>query len=241
MQTRDALRDLPALWADLGDTRRGQPIGRRAPAAERTLALSDAARQARSAIRASLVAWCLIMADDYGLSLPPDTVRAMAGHVATQAGRLLASTEHADQLAHDMITAASEARRLAYPVVSVTVEHGCGARVRLDSDPDVITRCPGCAEAGNAPWWRLQLAPETLQPMTIAQGVAWLQRAYGLEVEPDAVRQWAARGHLVAIDHVRPEGQTTGRPAARYDPVALLMTAMQRRAPADRKADAQPP
>lgn len=223
-QARGALRDLPGLWADLGDTRRGQRVGASAPSAEKPLPLSDEVRAARSAIKASLVAWCFILEEDYGMTLPADTVRGMAHHVAVQAGRLLAS-EHADQLVHDVVTAAREARRLAYPVTSLTVECSCGSRVRIDADPDVVTTCAGCSEAGTSTWWLHQLVPRALQPMTAEEGAAWLLQAHRIEINRDTIRQWVARGHLVAVDHKRPEGEANGRPAARYMPLALIMAA----------------
>lgn len=223
-QTRGALRDLPGLWADLGDTRRGVRLGHAAGSAEKAPPLTDDARNARSAIKAALVAWCFILEEDYRLSLPADTVRGMAHHVAVQAGRLLAS-EHADQLVHDVVTAAREARRLAYPVTSLTVECSCGHRVRIDGDPDVTTTCAGCSEAGTSTWWLHQLVPRALAPMTADEGVAWLATAHRIEVNRETVRQWVARGHLIAVDRKRPEGQTYGQPSSRYMPLALIMAA----------------
>jgi hypothetical protein len=223
-QVRAALRDLPGLWADLGDTRRGKRLDNSAPSAEKPPPLSDDARNARSAIKAALVAWCFILDEDFGMSLPADTVRAMAHHVAVQTGRLLAS-EHADQLVHDVVTAAREARRLAYPVSSLTVECSCGCRVRIDQDPDVRTTCAGCGEAGTSTWWLHQLVPDALQPMTAEEGVAWLANAHRIQVSAEMIRQWAARGHVVVVDHKRPEGQPYGRPASRYMPLALIMAA----------------
>lgn len=223
-QVRDALWHLPGLWADLGDTRRGKRLGNAARSAEKPPPLSDDARNARSAIKAALVAWCFILDEDYSITLPADTVRAMAHHVGVQATRLL-NSEHADQFVHDFVTAAREARRLAYPVSSLTVECTCGHRVRIDQDPDVTTTCGSCGEAGTSTWWLHQLVPAALQPMTADEGVAWLAQAHRIEVSADMIRQWATRGHLVVVDRKRPEGQAYGRPASRYMPLALIMAA----------------
>lgn len=224
-QTRDGLRDLPGLWADLGDTRRGQRPRTGGRSADAPQPISGEAVAARSAIRACLVAWCLILEEDFRMQVPADTVRAMARHVAVQAGRILAHPEHADQLVHDVTTAVREARRLAYPVSSLTVECTCGQRVRVDQDPDVVTTCRGCDEAGTSLWWQERLVPETTELMTARIGVDWLSREHRITVEEDAVRQWVRRGYLRPATRRRQPGATHGQPAALYAPIALLMAA----------------
>ena len=95
-QARRALAEIPALWADLRDPHRGQASGgdrertEGAPAPQ-----SDARRKAASAIRACLVSWCIVLAEDCAITMPDE--------------RAIAATTH--QLATDATTAATEARQ----------------------------------------------------------------------------------------------------------------------------------
>ena len=198
-RVRDGLRDIPGLWADLGDPRRAKvapgPRGDDGP----PLLIADDQRQARSAIRLLLVSWCKVLADDWGLTLPADTVRAMSHHVAVQAGRLLAS-EHADQLVSDIEGAVGEAWRLARPgrVVGVRVPcPSCARPVRLDPEADTI-RCP-CGEWGDLTWWRgaLQVS-DPPGALTLRELVEWLAIAHRIRVTTKTVDSWARRGKLSA-------------------------------------------
>ena len=87
---RVALRDASGLYADLGDPRRGKALGG-VRGGDKPSPMPDARLHARDAIRTALVGWCKVLEDGFDCTVPADTVRAMAHHVATQAGRLLAS------------------------------------------------------------------------------------------------------------------------------------------------------
>lgn len=225
-RVRDGLRDLPGLWADLGDPRTstrprsgssGEPPGS-------PMLISDNRRAARSAIRALLVSWCLVLADDYALTTPPDTIRGMAHHVAVQAGRLLAS-EHADQLTHDVETATREAWRLARPGArgGVTVAcPSCGHRVRLRPDADQDVRCPECGEHGDIRWWRAQLAPKVDEPMCSSELLAWLAEHHRITTTEVNLRVMANRGQIT-----RAGRDDLGRTL--WDPVEVAAVLIERR------------
>lgn len=226
-RTRDGLRDLPGLWADLADPRRSRtttngPTGRDNGS---PMLIDDARRQARSAIRMLLVAWCITLRDDYHLREPADTVRACAHHVAVHAGRLLAS-EHADQLVHDIESAVREARRLAHPRprLGVTVPcPSCGHRVALAPDQRDDVTCAECGETGDIRWWRTQLAPGIDEPMHSEALCAWLLEHHRIALTRTALRQMAARGQIT-----RAGKDTLGR--GLYDPVEVAGRLLERRA-----------
>lgn len=126
LDVRQEVRDLPALWADLGDTRRspgtgpggrgggdpeacprcdaGQPCD--TPHRAGHEALSPARIAARHAIRSTLVSWCRLLEDELGVALParpPDTVRWMAHHLAVSVGRVLACEHLAERLVGELL------------------------------------------------------------------------------------------------------------------------------------------
>lgn len=237
LDVRDAVRDLPALWADLGDTRRSpgysDGAGRGAgdpeacPQCDAGLpcdiphrtgheALSPARIAARSAIRATLVAWCRLLDEDLGVRLPaapPDTVRWMAHHLAVSLGRVLANAELAERLVADMLGAQADGdgwepglmahRQLIdsrRPPAGVRVQcPACESWVRL-SDDDVI-RCTGtlddgspCSEWGTIEHWRQLVAGDADHPMTGPELVAWLGKHHRYRCTEETLRQWASRG-----------------------------------------------
>lgn len=126
LDVRELVRDLPGIWADLGDTRRSVgtgPGGRGAgdpeacprcdagqpcdiPHRAGHEALSPARIAARSSIRATLVTWCLLLEEDLGVHLPPappNTVRWMAHHLAVNVGRVLAHEHLAERLVAELL------------------------------------------------------------------------------------------------------------------------------------------
>lgn len=122
---RDVVRDLPGIWADLGDTRRsiGHGDARGAgdpeacPRCDQGLAcdtphrsgheaLSPARIDARAAIRSTLVTWCRLLDEELAIGLPrepPNTIRWMAHHVAKSVGGILAVEHLAEMLVTDVL------------------------------------------------------------------------------------------------------------------------------------------
>ena len=238
-RTRDALRDLPGLWADLGDPRRGRTSTNRSTDDGSPMLIGDAHRNARSQIRACLVGWCMILHEDYALSLPADTVRAMAHHVAVQAGRLL-NSEHADQLVAELLGhtdedgdrhegAAPTAWRLARPASSRTwrILCDCGERVPVEADGDVIMRCRGCDAWGVLSWWIERSAPNTDEPVTAAQAVGAMWDTYRMRVTLTQIAHWSSRGKLAAVGTADPTAP--GRPANLYRIRTILRLALDAR------------
>lgn len=223
-RTYDGLRDLPELYEELlvPLTGRRTPMG---PAGETALPLSDAARHARHAIKACLVAWCLLLHEEFDLTLPADAVPAMVNTLTIQARRLLSHPEHADQLVHDITEAAGYAWSLVRPRtrVALTVACDCGDRVDMTgidpSDPNAMLTCPGCGDEGVVGWWRSKLAPKLDGPMGSAALLTWLLEVHHIRIAAETLRQWAARGHVVRVGK-------DGDGCITYDPVNVASYAL---------------
>ena len=238
LDVRELVRDLPALWADLGDTRRSAgagPGGRGAgdpeacPRCDEGMpcdtphragheALSPARIAARHAIRSTLVAWCRLLDEDLGVTLPrepPNTVRWMAHHVAVNVGRILASAVLAEALVAEMlgrydaddtwVPGLAAHRRLLdtgrRPAGVRARCPACESWVRLRDD-DAVIRCTGtlatgepCPEWGTIEHWRRLVVGQDLdRGMTAPELVEWLATHHRYRASEDVVRQWASRG-----------------------------------------------
>lgn len=98
------------------------------------LSLNDAAADARIAIRATLVAWCRMISEERGITLPLDDIYAIGAYIARYADWLAAhpaAAEAVDEL-HDL--AHGQARRIAYP--------GGGRRFPIELPDGMYARCP---------------------------------------------------------------------------------------------------
>jgi hypothetical protein len=230
---RNGLRDLPGLWDELAvkpttgirsgrqDDGQPQPLG-------------DEQRRARSAIRACLVSWCLVLHEEetWKLALPEDTIEAMAHLIGVQAGRLLAS-EHADQLLADVTSLVREARRRTYRGRGHAVRvqcpgpvggEPCGSWVGIDPDEQAENVCRMCGATGTTSWWIGLARPQQL--LTISELPAALL-PMGLRTTVKAVQHAADRGDLIPI-------ALGTRNARLFDPVAAyaVLSATRRRVPA---------
>ena len=225
--TVGGLRELPELYADLlTPTRASGPGPKVDVSREPRLGLQDEPRQAREAIRAGLVAWCRILEDDYRLSLPADTIPAMAAHVRRHTPNLLRNHEHADQLCHDVRVWTTSARRYAYPARPVgrhigdcpTMVEGVRCSGPLRAHPGVLmVVCPQCGTVDTAAGWAIRSDPRAAIPMTTAELVQWLTERVARPVTEDAIRQWASRGAITRLGKV-------GRMQT-YDPLTVLIHA----------------
>lgn len=231
---RDGLRDVASLYADLGDPRRSAIPGQRRGGGGPPLLISDAARAARSAIRAALVSWCLVLEEDYRLTLPADTVRAMAHHVAVQAGRLLDS-EHADQLVHDIEGAVSVAWRLARPGrPRLRIQCDCGEWVAVATGEDEVMTCRGCDAWGVLSWWVEREPGRALAgAVTLREAADILLMHHGHDVPLATLRTWTRwrdEDHPPPLRPIPWVAQRAGDEALRYDMAAIVTQADAMRA-----------
>lgn len=173
LEVRRNVRDLPGLWADLGDTRRsaggdhggrgagdpeacprcdnGQPCD--VPHRSGHEALSPARLDARHAIRSTLVTWCRLLHEQHLAPLPahpPNTVRWMAHHLAVNVGRILTRETLAELLVADLLGAwipdDDEAGRTWRPGLAAH-----RALLDVHRPAGVRVRCPACES-----WVRLR-------------------------------------------------------------------------------------
>jgi hypothetical protein len=169
--------------------------------------MPDTRLEARSTLRAMLASWCLLLEEDdtddegnitqRGVPLPADTVRAMAHHVAVQAGRLLAS-DAAEGLVSDCRDILA-LQRVAWPTrwTGVKVTCPCGQTVRITADnAGQVIECPGCEEWGTVDWWRDRVAADTWRPMLLKDVTTWLILVERMDVTFGQVRNWVWRYEL---------------------------------------------
>lgn len=102
----------------------------------RSLALNDAAVDARTLIRHTLVSWAQLVAEERGFSLPADHVTAIAAYLVRDV-EWLAAHETARDCADEFAELAhGRPRRIAYPngartfTVARCPEDGCGGEIR---------------------------------------------------------------------------------------------------------------
>lgn len=237
-KARDGLRDAPGLYADLGDPRTStRPrTGSSGSDSGSPMLLSPERITARDNLRRFLTTWCMILEDDYALTMPAHTIRAMAHHIAVQAGRILADPDHAEQLVAEMWGHTdsdgnryegriAHAWRLARPGNrgGVTVAcPSCGNRVRLRPDADQDVTCTECGEHGDIRWWRTQLAPKVDQPMCSSELLAWLAEHHRITTTEVNLRVMANRGQIT-----RAGRDDLGRTL--WDPVEVAAVLIERR------------
>lgn len=242
-RVRESLRILADVYADLADTRRGAGPGRMGSSGplqpeacprcdrgepcdvrhrEAAPPLSEARLRARSGMRVDLVAWCTLLEEDFGLTLPTGEVSAMAHHVSVQAGRLLAS-----EFAARLVTDARrwwDAQRVAYPSrPDPTILCQCGGRVRVDMEE--LMTCRTCGAWGAWDWWRGVLV-EPPAEMTAQDLMDWLLTEHQLAVNYATLRSWRIRHAGVAA------GRTAGARALYHRDAVLALARRVRHAPA---------
>lgn len=123
------------LYAELEQVlaKPGSPAERTSGTPDRGTELNDRAVAARTLIRHTLVSWCLMVAEERGITVPADTPPAMAAYVALHAVWLSAHPAAGD-CAHELAELAHGAPwRTAYP---------SGAR-RFPVGPCLEVECPG--------------------------------------------------------------------------------------------------
>ena len=199
---------------------------------EGPMPVGDAARQARSAIRAAMVTWTRIVHEEREVSLPADDITEI-GVFLGRHWLWLCAHEDADQVWHDFDFAWHWAITLMHPNRLPSIECSCGDRVTMDitNDPDQVFTCPGCGSWGVLAWWR-DREGLTSGPLTLTELPAWLWLHHGQEVTYEALRGWRDRGWLTeSVEGPKPSARRTGRPAERFDPEAVALIALHRVGP----------
>ncbi|MEU7972174.1 hypothetical protein AB0B48_09030 [Micromonospora sp. NPDC049089] len=163
--------------------------------------------EARSAIRATLVALVRTIADERGSHLPADAITALGAYVAHHSV-WLAAHGAADEHARDLRDIASDprTRRLAYPAgtdrlyigdcpLIVTdldgVESVCGTRVYQYGERQLIG-CDGCGTDETVEWWQRQIVGDATATVDAYAGAADLALRHHRPVDPALLRKWAS-------------------------------------------------
>jgi hypothetical protein len=187
------------------------------------------AMESRTAIRATLVTLCRLVADERGHALPGDTVIAMAGYVCRNA-RWLAAHQAADEHASDLRDLVTDGRSwsVAYPVSGdrtligvcnqartapsgdpgAADEAPCGTALwHREGQPDLT--CPSCGTTRTVQWWRWEMcsAGEREGIVDAYAGAAYLSWRWNRLVDPGLVRKWGQRHRLTLRSLVR-DGET---------------------------------
>ncbi|RAO26489.1 hypothetical protein PSN13_06517 [Micromonospora saelicesensis] len=163
--------------------------------------------EARSAIRATLVSLCRLIADERGHQLPQDATEALGGYVAHHA-RWLAAHAAADEHARDLRDIASDprTRRLAYPAGTDRLYIGdcplivrdldgaesvCGTRVYQYGERQLIG-CDGCGTDETVEWWQREIVGDASATVDAYAGAADLALRFHRPVDPALIRKWAS-------------------------------------------------
>lgn len=154
----------------------GEKVGR---SAERTTTLNDAAVEARTAIRHTLVAMTTMIAEKRGFTLPADTVPAMAIYVARYRDWLAAHDAAGDHAAELRELTEGHAKRIAYgarssrfPLKVGRDEYApCTEHVVVDEDTQATEPCPGTL-------WTILRGAESLVACNFDTGHTWPQTAW---------------------------------------------------------------
>lgn len=205
--TRTWIKELPELYLDLLiPSRTTSALSERVDAEISTPALiGDRSKIERDSIRACLVTWMFILMEDREMSAPEDTIEAMAARLGIHAGWLLAESEHADQLVHDLDAAVTTARRVAYPsrpdshpLGNCPVEDDdgvrCGEMVRARPSDEFAT-CRKCGTEAVIAWWQsaIHADEQEIDLLTGTQAASMLSWRYQRIITEAVVRQWASR------------------------------------------------
>ena len=178
----------------------------------------DEVMEARSAIRATLVALVRIIAEERGSHLPADAITELGEYVAHHAV-WLAAHGAAGEHARDLRDIASDprTRRLAYPAGSdrmyigdcplevVVFEGGfgdgdnrqfgpkevCGERLYVYGAHHLV-HCAGCDTEETVEWWRLKLIGEAGALVDVYAAAADLSARHDRPVDPALLRKWAS-------------------------------------------------
>ncbi|MEV7267078.1 hypothetical protein AB0N38_26300 [Micromonospora aurantiaca] len=173
----------------------------------------DEVMEARSAIRATLVALCRVILNERGIGWPADEVTAMSAYVE-QHHVWLAAHPAADEHARDLRDIASDprTRRLAYPAGSDRMYIGdCPLEVTvIDPEPHTpprrevcgerlyvygahhLVHCAGCDTEETVEWWQKQLVGEATALVDAYAGAADLAMRWNRPVDPALIRKWAS-------------------------------------------------
>lgn len=231
-----ARRDLAALpdWHEALLSRPiGAPTQRVSTTHEGPTPISEAAMDARAAIRQGLVSWALLVMEESQTTrrAPEDSVPAVAAWLAQDDvdAWLLAHPAVGDWCI-ELDQLVERSQRIAAPGRRDTVPIGkcpsCAGMVI--ADPHTLDAwCVTCRDAGDLSWWRSRL-PEAGEWMSSRQLRTHLLVADGVTVTEVQLRQWAHRGHVAtATDGTQviyrvSDARTRARTAAGSYPVTQL-------------------
>ena len=222
-----ALRQVPGLIRDLDVTISRQDRvtpGRASRGGDPALRVDTI--EARDVLEDTIRAWAAVLGEEgeqpYGL------VPTLAVWLSLQA-RTIRLRDWAGTMADEVHAAITQAQRaIDRPSAGIRIRcHVCASRVTLDPDQELVT-CRMCGQWGTISWWRSQVAPETLTPMTAAQVIDWVREAHHLTVTREQLRQWVHRGHLTPIGHQHGD---RGQPASLYDAADVALLAQARHSP----------
>lgn len=163
--------------------------------------------EARSAIRATLVSLCRLIAEERGSHLPADATEALGAYVAHHAV-WLAAHGAAGEHARDLRDIASDprTRRLAYRAGSDRlyigdcplivrdlegVESVCGTRVYQYGERQLIG-CDGCGTDETVEWWQREIVGDASATVDAYAAAADLALRFHRPVDPALIRKWAS-------------------------------------------------
>jgi hypothetical protein len=233
-----ALASVPEVLGDLDVTlsRQTSRMGRGGHGSTVPLAFDERASEAAYGLRSALVGWVRVLQEAHAEEWPDDTPQSMAAWLSARLTRLV--RHPAAPEAHEEITdAVRQAQRVTDRAPERQFAGRCACGAALYARPGAgRVQCRDCdADAVDVAAQRDAMLGQITDRLVTATQAADILTRLAAPLKAELVRQWGARGRLIAHGH-----DPAGHPLYRVSDVRdLLVEKLAREAQATAKREAR--